>query len=63
MSYKEKLEKRKALFSLTSYMETKARKRAEKLQHRADKKNHVHDHEHHDHEHTHEEPQQNDQNT
>jgi hypothetical protein len=51
MSYKEKLANRKELFSLKSYLATKARKRAEKLQFRADKKNHTHTHEH-THEHT-----------
>lgn len=50
MSYKEKLANRKELFSLKSYLATKARLRAEKLQSRADKKNHVHTH---DHDHSH----------
>lgn len=38
MSYKEKLNKRKELFSLGTYLSNKARKRAEKLQERAARK-------------------------
>ncbi len=64
MTRKEKIAKRKALFSLKRYLLKKAQDKLAKLQHRAEKRenkgitshNHDHDHTHeHDHEHEHHE--------
>ncbi len=66
MKRKEKIAKRKALFSLKTYLLKKAQARLAKLQYRAEKREnkgvashnheHVHDHEHeHEHEHEHHE--------
>jgi hypothetical protein len=50
MTYKEKLAKKKAMFSTSSYLKNKAVNRVNKLQYRAAKKTHQHDE--HVHEHT-----------